>query len=175
MNVRIVCVHFLSFCRNLNGNNFACDCNVYNSIVAVITALTASRAATCATPSRVAVVEFYPGGSYEKQPVQDFTCCTYFIKFLDSPYCPLAIRLNSRNYVSKYTIGSVAPLTIISSFSSTSEYFCNSPGRFPAESGLVTTLLPLSASHSGCKHYLCGYVEYYDCKCPLFYLDCRYN
>ena len=90
-------------------------------------------------------------------------------------FCPLAIRLNSRNYVSKYTIGSVAPLTIISSFSSTSEYFCNSPGRFPAESGLVTTLLPLSASHSGCKHYLCGYVEYYDCKCPLFYLDCRYN
>lgn len=90
-------------------------------------------------------------------------------------FCPLAIRLNSRNYVSKYTIGSVAPLTIISSFSSTSEYFCNSPGRFPAESGLVTTLLPLSASHSGCKHYLCGYVEYYDCKCPRFYLDCRYN
>ena len=86
MNVRIVCVHFLSFCRNLNGNNFACDCNVYNSIVAVITALTASRAATCATPSRVAGVEFYPGGSYEKQPVQDFTCCTYFIKFLDSLY-----------------------------------------------------------------------------------------
>ncbi|XP_022792613.1 uncharacterized protein LOC111331710 [Stylophora pistillata] len=59
---------------HLNNNNFACDCNVYNSIVAVINALSQSRAATCASPSRVAAVEFYPGGSYELQPVQDFTC-----------------------------------------------------------------------------------------------------
>ena len=64
-------------CRNFNGNNLACDCNVYSSLVAVINALSQGGAAVCVSPPRVASVEFYPGGSYEDQPVQDFTCCMY--------------------------------------------------------------------------------------------------
>ena len=50
---------------------------MYSSLVAVINALSQGRAAVCVSPPRVASVEFYPGGSYEDQPVQDFTCCMY--------------------------------------------------------------------------------------------------
>ena len=69
---------FALFCRDFSGTNvLACDCNVYNSLVSVINALSSSRAAVCASPPRVASVQFYPGGSYENHPVQDFTCCMY--------------------------------------------------------------------------------------------------
>ena len=68
---------YIYLCRNFNGNDLSCDCNVYSSLVAVINALSQGRAAVCGSPPRVASVEFYPGGSYEKQPVQDFTCCMY--------------------------------------------------------------------------------------------------
>ena len=50
---------------------------MYSSLVAVINALSQGGAAVCVSPPRVASVEFYPGGSYENQPVQDFTCCMY--------------------------------------------------------------------------------------------------
>ncbi|CAH3017812.1 unnamed protein product [Porites evermanni] len=60
---------------DFSGTNIlACDCNVYNSLVSVINALSSSSAAVCASPPRVASVQFYPGGSYENHPVQDFTC-----------------------------------------------------------------------------------------------------
>jgi len=60
---------------NLAGaNQFACDCNVYNSIVAVIKALHWQRAAVCRTPSQVAGVRFFPGGPYEKIYRQRFLC-----------------------------------------------------------------------------------------------------
>ena len=93
-------------CRNFKGNNLACDCNVYSSLVAVIKALSADRAAVCVSPPRVASVEFYPQGSYENQPVQDFTCCMYsahvFIKcqkkilseFVDIKNCFAGISRN---------------------------------------------------------------------------------
>ena len=68
---------YIYLCRNFNGNNLACDCNVYSSLVAVINALSQGSAAVCVSPPRVASVEFFPGGSYEDQPVQDFTCCMY--------------------------------------------------------------------------------------------------
>lgn len=69
---------FALFCRDFSGTNIlACDCNVYNSLVSVINALSSSSAAVCASPPRVASVQFYPGGSYENHPVQDFTCCMY--------------------------------------------------------------------------------------------------
>ena len=68
---------FWLFCRDFSGNNLACDCNVYSSFVSVISALSSSRAAQCFSPPRVASVRFFPGGSYENHPVQDFTCCMY--------------------------------------------------------------------------------------------------
>ena len=68
---------FFSLCRDFSGNNLACDCNVYSSFVSVISALSSSRAAQCASPPRVASVRFFPGGSYKDHPVQDFTCCMY--------------------------------------------------------------------------------------------------
>ena len=62
-------------CSNLAGSNqFACDCNVYNSIVAAMDALHVTRAAVCHTPSQVAGVRFYPGGPYEKIYRQSFLC-----------------------------------------------------------------------------------------------------
>ena len=69
---------FALFYRDFGGTNvLACDCNVYSSLVSVINALSSSRAAVCASPPRVASVQFYPGGSFENHPVQDFTCCMY--------------------------------------------------------------------------------------------------
>lgn len=66
MNVCIVCVYFFLFCRNLNGNNFVCDCNVYNFIVVVIIVLIVSRVVICVILFCVVGVEFYFGGFYEK-------------------------------------------------------------------------------------------------------------
>lgn len=66
---------FFLFRSNLAGTNqFACDCNVYNSIVAVIKALHWKRAAVCRTPSQVRGVRFFPGGPYEKIYRQRFLC-----------------------------------------------------------------------------------------------------
>ncbi|XP_078366394.1 uncharacterized protein LOC144650562 [Oculina patagonica] len=60
---------------NLAGSNqFACDCNVYDSLVVAINALSSSRAAVCRTPSQVAGAKFYPGGSYEELYRQRFLC-----------------------------------------------------------------------------------------------------
>ncbi|XP_078366293.1 uncharacterized protein LOC144650486 [Oculina patagonica] len=75
-NIGQACFTNLTSLENLNfkDNNLACDCNVYSSLVVVIEALSAGRAAVCISPPRVAGVEFYPSGSYESQPVQDFTC-----------------------------------------------------------------------------------------------------
>jgi len=69
--------HSLSY-RDFGGTNqLDCDCNVYSSLLSVIDALSTGRAAICASPARVASVAFYPGGSYENHPIQDFTCCMY--------------------------------------------------------------------------------------------------
>ena len=68
---------FLLLFRDFSGNNLACDCNVYSSFVSVVSALSSSGAAQCASPPRVASVRFFPGGSYKNHPVQDFTCCMY--------------------------------------------------------------------------------------------------
>lgn len=59
---------------DFSGNQLACDCNVYSSLVSVVSALSSGRAAECVSPPRVASVKFFPGGSYENHPVQDFTC-----------------------------------------------------------------------------------------------------
>ncbi|KAK3740795.1 hypothetical protein QZH41_010089, partial [Actinostola sp. cb2023] len=61
------------------SNQLQCDCNVYNSLVAVISSLNSARAAVCAGPSRVVGAKFYPGGSYEAVYRQAFTCCNNVI------------------------------------------------------------------------------------------------
>ena len=63
-----------SFSNFAGTNQLACDCNVYNSLVAVIDSLASSRAAVCRTPSQVAGARFYPGGSYETFYRQRFLC-----------------------------------------------------------------------------------------------------
>ncbi|XP_068721591.1 uncharacterized protein [Montipora capricornis] len=60
---------------DLSGTNqLACDCNVYNSIVAVIKATNSRRPAVCLTPSQVRSVKFFPEGTYEKIYRQRFLC-----------------------------------------------------------------------------------------------------
>ncbi|XP_074619052.1 uncharacterized protein LOC141877910 isoform X2 [Acropora palmata] len=81
-NIGQKCFGGLTRLRTLDfsGNNLACDCNVYSSFVSVISALSSSRAAQCASPPRVASVRFFPGGSYKDHPVQDFTCSPINLK-----------------------------------------------------------------------------------------------
>nr|AXL14330.1 mega-thrombospondin [Nematostella vectensis] len=55
------------------SNNLSCDCNVYNSFVAVINALNAGPA-ECKRPPRVAGVTFFSSGTYKTTYRQEFTC-----------------------------------------------------------------------------------------------------
>ena len=63
--------------RDFGGKNqLSCDCNVYNSLVNVITSLTTEgQAAVCRSPPRVLGVKFFVGGNYENMYKQEFTCC----------------------------------------------------------------------------------------------------
>ena len=107
---------FALFCRNFSGTNvLACDCNVYNSLVSVINALSSSSAAVCASPPRVASVQFYPGGSYENHPVQDFTCCMYLychVYAVKPPLLDTLLRTHSLLQILFITVASLirAPL-----------------------------------------------------------------
>ena len=69
---------------------------MYSSLVAVINALSQDTAAVCVSPPRVASVEFYPGGSYIDQPVQDFTCCMYSEPIRDTLYVLFTKLVRSR-------------------------------------------------------------------------------
>jgi len=77
-------IFIVFYYRNLAGTNkFACDCNVYNSIVAVIDTLISTEAAVCGTPPHTAGAKFYDGGSYESFYPQRFLCSkTLLIKYI---------------------------------------------------------------------------------------------
>jgi len=96
--------------RNLAGaNEFACDCNVYNSIVAVIDTLTSTEAAECQTPPHTAGAKFYDGGSYESFYPQRFLCSkTLLIKkiylFTTTRSTELLLAINSNGRIKTHLI-----------------------------------------------------------------------